>query len=353
MTKQDQDKAQLAPDDREQGPDPHQARLQDRFPHLVPLSRCVLLGAMLCGAGGAWAAVEALNDTGIVRCATTASTNAGCPAAGFPLQDAQVGRDVNVPDPTDGLAGFSFTKLDAAGNVLDASAPSWSCVLDNVTKLIWEIKTFDGGQLDAGNRFSWYSTSVSNNGGVPGLEDPGAFCAGYVPGTPGTYCNTQAYVNRVNNLTSGNPATIVGLCGATDWRLPSLEELRSLAHYGFTNPAIDTGYFGDMALGPQFFDFWSGTPYAKDSDQAWLFQFETSEDAQLPKASQLAVRLVRAGRVLEDEDVDGDGDVDFRDVQAVINTFLGRENEPRADVNKDGKVDIIDVMLVIKRILSI
>src|SRR5690606_26771786 len=34
-----------------------------------------------------------------------------------------------------------------------------------------------------------------------------------------------------------------GLCGANDWRLPTVYEFLSIVHNGRTSPAIDTDYF--------------------------------------------------------------------------------------------------------------
>ena len=48
--------------------------------------------------------------------------NLTCPVDGYPWQDAQDGRDKTHDDDSDGHAGFSFTKLDANGNALAASA---------------------------------------------------------------------------------------------------------------------------------------------------------------------------------------------------------------------------------------
>ena len=56
-----------------------------------------------------------LNDTGTTVCATDSNGLLSCPQAGFPDQDGEHGRDVTSGDPGDGLAGFSFTKLDENG----------------------------------------------------------------------------------------------------------------------------------------------------------------------------------------------------------------------------------------------
>jgi hypothetical protein len=98
-----------------------------------------------------------LNDTGIVTCGDASNNELPCPVADYPGQDAEYGRDVTHNDPSDGHAGFSFTKLDANGSDLPASATDWSCVRDNVTGLIWEVKTDDGGLRDQDWKYTWYN----------------------------------------------------------------------------------------------------------------------------------------------------------------------------------------------------
>ena len=66
-------------------------------------------------------------------------------------QDCSHGRDTTHNDNSDGHAGFSYTKLDSNGKPLpdqtvDYATTPWACVKDNVTGLIWEVKTDDGGQ---------------------------------------------------------------------------------------------------------------------------------------------------------------------------------------------------------------
>ena len=64
-----------------------------------------------------------------------------------------------------GEAGFDFTKLDANGNALPASATSWDCVRDNVTGLIWEVKT-TSGLRSWSNTYTWYDPNSPD--GNPG-----------------------------------------------------------------------------------------------------------------------------------------------------------------------------------------
>ena len=51
-------------------------------------------------------------------------------------------------------------------------------------------------------------------------------------------------------------------------------------------------------------------------------------------------------------DVNGDGEVNIADVNAVINVILGGASNPAADVNNDGEVNIADVNAVINIILN-
>ncbi|SYZ81279.1 putative lipoprotein [Vibrio paracholerae] len=99
---------------------------------------------------------------------------------------------------------------------------------DNVTGLIWEVKqpVGSGGLRDASHTYTWYNPDNSSNGGDAGTQNGGT--------CQGSACDTQAFVNAVNSQ---------GLCGASDWRLPSVNELFSIVHNGRIEPAIDQAYF--------------------------------------------------------------------------------------------------------------
>ena len=231
-----------------------------------------------------------LNDTGITQCADASTNGLSCPISNYPNQDAQYGRDVDNNDGSDGHSGFSFTKLDANGNPLLANATSWSCVKDNVTGLIWEVKqggngtVGDEGLHDADDRYNWYSTDSANNGGFVGYEnDDGAICHGYNGSNASSYCNTQAFVDRVNQA---------GFCGANDWRLPAREALRSIVIYDLVNPTIDTDYF-PMTKSSWY---WSSSPSAGYGSSAWNVIFNGGNGSTSTKYSGWYVRLVRGGQ---------------------------------------------------------
>jgi len=220
-----------------------------------------------------------LNDTGIDWCAYDRGINQDCPLNGFPGQDADYGRDAQAREGTlskvgGGAAGFDFTRLDASGNEVTASATEWSCVRDNHTGLVWEVKTTDGGLHDQSNTYSWYNPDMTANGGEPGTQDGGS-CTG-------SDCDTHGFAQTVNQET---------LCGGSDWRLPTKMELISIVHRGRVNPSIDANYFPNTPAS----DFWSARPSPGNTGVAWLQHFGTGSDGTNAKSNNHRVRLVRAG----------------------------------------------------------
>ncbi len=238
-----------------------------------------------------------LNDTGITWSGNYASgNNATCVSSTTPdgdnvvaAQDCSHGRDATHNDDSDGHAGFSYTKLDSNGVPLadqsaDYATTPWACVKDNVTGLIWEVKTDDSGLHDKDGKYTWYNTDPETNGGADGSENDGGYtCYGYDSSNSTMFCNTQAYVSRVN---------AAGWCGASDWRMPTVKELESLAHDGRYKPAIDVDYFPNTLSS----GVWSGSPFV-GTDRAWLVGFYNgNSNTYYYRDDSCAVRLVRGGQ---------------------------------------------------------
>jgi len=110
-----------------------------------------------------------VSDTGQTKCYDDLGNElTPCPTSGehFYGQDAQY-----ITNPQ------SYTKLDEDGNDLPDSATEWVMVRDNVTGLIWEVKTDD----NKGDKYNW--------------EDAISYCGS------------------------------LSLGGYSDWRIPTIKEL--------------------------------------------------------------------------------------------------------------------------------
>lgn len=221
-----------------------------------------------------------LNDTGISWCANGSQNGLDCPVPGFEGQDGEHGRDAlaregKLQKVGGGDAGFDFTKLDASGNDLPASATAWSCVRDNHTGLIWEVKTDDGGLRDKDHTYTWYNPDNSSNGGFAGYQNGGS--------CQGSECDTHSYVPAVNS---------VGLCGASDWRMPTKLELMGIVHNGRVSPAIDTGYFPNTLATL----YWSSSANAGFGTFAWIVEFNSGGVYGWGMYGSQPLRLVRFGQ---------------------------------------------------------
>ena len=242
-----------------------------------------------------------LNDTGIALCGDYAyggsashNNDVSCAlqtdADGDPIpqgQDGTSGRDVTANDDGDGHAGFSFTKISSTGAELPVSATQWSCVKDNVTGLMWEIKVDDSGLHDKDWTYSWYEPDGTKNGGDAGIQDGGR-C------DDTSQCDTYGYVRAVN---------AASWCGAKDWRMPTLSELYSIASYNRYIPAIDVDWFPDnlsLSSPDGYFTIdngiWSSSPLAKSDKFVWGIYFGEGRGYWFPKLDRRSVRLVRSGQ---------------------------------------------------------
>ncbi len=258
---------------------------------------CLLI--LLAGGGFSLpASAQRLNDTGQIVCyndtASTGTVSPGTPdpeTAGFNAQDCTrgaaaadaLGRMVKIGGSS--VPGRDYSKIANDGSVLAADAMlgsgpgDWACTRDNITGLIWEIKTDDNGLRDKDWTYTWYDTDGNINGGNAGTE-AGTGCNGTLVG-----CNTTAYRDAVNLLS-------VGLCGATDWRLPTGGELWGLVDHGLNSePTFDVVWFPVVV-----WNSWSGESVASDPSFAWMAGFDGAGLYPQPKSFPRQLRLVRGGQ---------------------------------------------------------
>ena len=157
----------------------------------------------------------------------------------------------------------SYTKLDASGNVLDDSAIEWAMVKDNVTRLIWEVKTDDSGIHDKDN----------------------------------TYTRQDAQDVFIAQLNADNYG------GHSDWRLPTVKELSMLvnADKPFPEPAINMNYFSYTVV----YYYWSSTFDASALEEAWGVDFQYG--LVHPRSDSNYVRAVRGVMTQNNVVANGDG----------------------------------------------
>lgn len=247
----------------------HGEREQREMKHIW--TRGLLASAAALSWSGPAAALP-LNDTGMVQCVdATGQFTSNCVATG---QDGETGRDVTASNALDGDLGFSYAKVCNNGQLAGTgtcpanpkqgtSPTTWGCTLDQVTGLLWELKLDNpGGSRDQNARFtnarpdqSFYGKSTDAQGYVTGMNDR-------------------------------------GLCGSSDWRMPTYHELISLVHYGRKHPAtsIDPTFFPNTGTGL----YWTSSAYAERSDDAWYVGFVLGQAFPDGRNGSFHVRLVRA-----------------------------------------------------------
>lgn len=223
-----------------------------------------------------------LNDTGVNTCSNDLVNDLSCNDIGdgtadFPGQDAEFGRDFTADIDADGYAGFAFTKLDSQGvplpdQSLDYTTSPWRCIRDEVTGLIWETKAADSGLQDYLWTYSWLNSTGFNDGGNRGVPDTGECSSD-------SACDTESYAAAINSL---------GLCGFSNWRLPSRTELLSIVHYGAQIPPVVESSFFPHTAGI----YWT-SDFGLPATGIRVVDFETGGSRVDPHGDSHAVRLVR------------------------------------------------------------
>ena len=208
-----------------------------------------------------------LNDTGIIVSGNgTSGINNTCTKAiqneGHVPQDCDQGRDADGSIAENkvgtGAAAFDFTKLGSDGTPLaiqnvawsadgtEAEGSQWSCIRDNVTGLVWEIKTASGTH-SFNEKVTWQNR--------------------------GTLADTT------------NAET---LCGITAWRVPSVTELLTIANNGRQNPANDVNRFPNSKSQA----YWTDDSVSGVTTNAWAVNFFSGIGNSKAKTQTYQVRLV-------------------------------------------------------------
>lgn len=230
-----------------------------------------------------------LNDSGQVTCYSASAAVACTDTAEFSGQDAQTGRDgvaSRLKKTGQGDAGFDFTKLNEFADELPNTATAFSCVRDNVTGLIWEIKELPQGTIPN------VSTRAAHNQYTWGFDGQTGSVFGSAQSTCSSTnnCSLQAYVQAVN---------AVNYCGGSNWRVPSYTELMGLLDFekapsGLLLPPL---YFPNVPAkslnGHLYFWTYQTSADGTSLSQAFVIDLESGNDLAYPKSNVAYVILVR------------------------------------------------------------
>jgi len=207
---------------------------------------------VLAAAAFAWAVP--VPDSGQTKCYNN-TVEIPCPISGQPFYGQAANYSINP---------MSYTKLDGSGNALPDSAEKWSMVKDNVTGLIWEVKTDDGTINDKDKTYTWYDPTDPN------------------PGSQNDVMNTKDFIDGLNISHFG---------GYGDWRMPTVRELGSIIEYNIPGRNVNADYFPNT----QPSSYWSSTTYAYYPFYAWGVSFSDGHDDYSRKTYYKPARAVRGG----------------------------------------------------------
>ncbi|KPA15135.1 secreted protein containing DUF1566 [Candidatus Magnetomorum sp. HK-1] len=262
---------------------------------------------------------------------TSTNLQATCTTTAFPIPDSgqticyDMEKRILCPEPGEKFYGQdanylinppSYTKMDENGNDLPDDAEKWVMVQDNVTGLIWEVKTNDYSIHDKDNKYTWYDSNPDTNGAYAG--------------TPGDGTDTEDFIIALNAEEFG---------GYLDWRMPYIYELASIANLGRYNPSIDKKFF-PYAMSAFY---WSSTSNANYTDCAWGVKFNYGFDFNNSKlsSSSFYVRAVRGGQCRSFDHLVINGDETVTDV----NTGLMWQRET-FDVKKNWKTALSNCRMI-------
>ena len=156
-----------------------------------------------------------------------------------------------------------YTKLNAKGKAAGDKLNAARCVIDNQTDLVWELKTDDDSVHDKDNTYRWGGRDAEQSGAI--------------------------FFDDWNTLLDATNKE--KLCGFNDWRIPTIDELKTLVVVG-ANPAIDTAFFPLTLPKP----YWSASAYKNYPEHGQTVHFETGASYYYNgfRGDRLPLRLVRS-----------------------------------------------------------
>lgn len=223
-----------------------------------------------------------LHDTGIINCFNN-TNEIGCDDSDFPKQDADTGRDeisVLLDKSGSGPRTFDFTKLDQNGDDLPNSSTVFSCVQDNFSGLIWEVK-----QPRSIPEFQ-------NLRGVDNLYSMDSSAEALASCTSESNCGQAEFIDNVN---------AAGYCGGSNWRLPTYLELLNIVDYNDVDKAnlLVTEFFryspnsNNGNTEEQFYWVSDTSAIGGGGTSNWVLDLSTGDDSTILMNKVAYVILVR------------------------------------------------------------
>jgi len=221
-----------------------------------------------------------LHDSGITNCFNN-TEEISCTDPDYPMQDADTGRDqisALLDKSGDGVRSFDFTKFDENGDELPNDSLVFSCVRDNFTGLIWEVK-----QQPSIPEFQ-YLRGAENYYSMDDGQDALLSCAS------GDNCGQEDFIASVNEA---------GYCGGANWRLPTYLELLNILDYNDLDQSnlLVSDFFpytpDNAALGHSFYWVSDGSAEGGTNDFNWVIDLATGDDSAILMSRTAYVILVR------------------------------------------------------------
>ena len=162
-------------------------------------------------------------------------------------------------------------KVSDSGEILALDSEAWSCVLDDSKSLLWEVKNEEEGIQYSLNTYTWFDGESGRDNGT------------YTKNCYwGKNCNTLSFTADINKA---------NLCGYSDWRLPSLDELNTIvAYYGESDTLINTNFFPNT----QKNTYWTSDSVTNSPKLAFEVPFFYGGSKARQKTIDTFVRLVRS-----------------------------------------------------------
>ena len=164
-----------------------------------------------------------------------------------------------------------FVKLSNEGEVLDFENSNWSCVLDQKTSLVWEVKGETEGLQYTMNTYTWFDgdTGRKNN-----MYSKNCYW--------GEGCNAQSYIDDINEAQ---------LCTYNNWRLPTRNELKTIInYYADDDILIDLDFFPNTQMGT----YWTSMTAKDNPSLAYEIPFFFGGSIVREKYIDTYIRLVRS-----------------------------------------------------------